>query len=183
MGRDKAFIKINGIFLIDRIIGELEKLSKNIILVVDKKEKYAQISKYEGVKIFEDEHKDIGPTEGMRIGLKNTDLKDAFVCACDMPFLSGDCVEELYGYKDDKTYCVIPEIENRIHPLHGFYDKNVINMLEFMVANEIRQIRYLFDNLETRFVDRFECNMALSTANVNSPEELEKLKKRGVVYG
>ncbi len=183
MGRDKAFITINGIFLIDRVIEELEKVSKNIILVVDKKEKYVQISKYEGVTILEDENKNVGPTEGMRIGLRNAKNKDAFVCACDMPFLDVKCVKELYGYKDGKTDCVVPKLNDRIHPLHGFYNKNVLKILNAMVPNKIRKIRYIFDNVSTRFVDRFMCNMDLSVTNINNPEELEKIKKRGVVYG
>ncbi len=183
MGINKAFIEINGVSIIERIIGELRKLSKNLIVVVDKKEKYAQITKYEGVKIFEDENRNIGPVEGMRIGLKEADFNSAFVCACDMPFIQGDCVKELYGYKSDSVWCIVPKVGEKVHPLHGFYDKKAYEVLNKMAKRGMRKIRYLFDFGKVVYVNDFRCDMELSATNVNSPKDLESIKKRGVVYG
>lgn len=183
MGKDKAFIKINGSYLIDIIIARLKKLSENIILVVDKKEKYAQIIKCDGIEILEDKNKKFGPVEGMRIGLKRSYSKAAFVCACDMPLLNIDCVEELYKQMNKDVDCVVPRIEHKLHPLHGIYKKSVITLLDYMVDNDVRAVKYLIDNVKVKFAEHFSCNMEQSVTNVNSPEDLEKLRERGVVYG
>jgi len=183
MGTNKALIKINGVTIIERVIRELKKLSKNIVVVVDKKEKYAQITKYEEVKIFEDENRDVGPVEGMRIGLKHIDKESAFVCACDMPFIQGGCVKELYGYKTEDIYCVIPRANGKLHPLHGIYDKKTYELLSAMVKTDKKRIAYLFDSAKTKIVENCGCNLELSLTNINNPEDLESIKKRGVVYG
>ncbi len=183
MGTNKALIKIDGVAIIERVIQELKKISKNIVVVVDKKEKYAQITKYEGVKIFEDENRDVGPVEGMRIGLKHIDKHSAFICACDMPFIQGDCVKELYGYKTNDIYCVVPRVNGKLHPLHGIYDKKAYGVLSDMVKTDKKRIVYLFDRAKTEIVEVCDCNLELSLTNVNNPEDLESIKKRGVVYG
>ncbi len=183
MGKNKALIKINGVTIIERVIQELKKISKNIVVVVDKRAKYAQITKYEGVKIFEDENRDVGPVEGMRIGLKHIDKQSAFICACDMPFIQGDCVEELYGYKTEDIYCVVPFANGKLHPLHGIYDKKTYELLSDMVKTDKKKIAYLFDRAKTKIVKDYDCNLKLSLTNINNPEDLESIKKRGVVYG
>ncbi len=183
MGNDKAFIKINGFYLIDIIIDRLKKLSKNIILVVDKQEKYAQIVKCKDVEILEDENKKFGPIEGMRVGLKKTYDDAAFVCACDMPLLDIECVKEIYKHMDKSIDCVVPRVNHRLHPLHGIYKKSVIPQLEYMVNNDIRMVKYLINNVKTKFVESFGCNIEKSVTNINSPEDLEKLRERGVLYG
>ena len=182
MGRNKAFIKVNGTFIVDIVIGEMEKISKNIVLVVDKKEKYAQISKYESVKIVEDEHRDFGPVEGMRIGLKAAEQNNVFVCACDMPLIRAECIEEVYTHTDEKTDCVIPAVSGKIHTLHGFYKKRTVEMLEFMVENDKRRIKYLLDRVKTKLVKRFECDIYESVSNINDKNDIDKIKERGVVY-
>lgn len=183
MGKNKALIKINGVTIIERVIQELKKISKNIVVVVDKRAKYAQITKYEGVKIFEDENRDVGPVEGMRIGLKHIDKQSAFICACDMPFIQGDCVKELYGYKTEDIYCVVPFANGKLHPLHGIYDKKTYELLSDMVKTDKKKIAYLFDRAKTKIVKDYDCNLKLSLTNINNPEDLESIKKRGVVYG
>ncbi len=182
MGTNKAFLKIDGSYIIEGLIDKLKNISQDVLVVVDKKWKYAQINKHRGVKILEDELKNYGPVEGIRVGLTNSSGDLAFICACDMPFVNLNCIQELCGYVDESVDCVIPVVNGKNHPLHGFYKKRIVGVVEDVISEGKHRIIEIFRRVHTRFVDGFGCDMGKSVINLNFPSEVKQYVKRVGVW-
>ncbi len=182
MGTNKAFLKIGGKYIIEGLIEKLKDISENILVVVDKREKYAQITKYGGVRILEDEQKNFGPVEGIRVGLTHSSEALSFICACDMPLVDPKCVEELHRWVQEGIDCVIPVVNGKNHPLHGFYSRRILPVVEELVSAGKHRIVEIFKRVNTRFVESFGCDMERSIVNLNYPSEVKHIiwKEGGV---
>jgi molybdopterin-guanine dinucleotide biosynthesis protein A len=125
LGRIKALIKINGSTIIEKIVNEIKKCFKKILVVTTDVKKFKKI-KY--VKVVEDKYK-IGPLGGILTGLKNSPYKYNFVIACDYPFVKKEVVEYMMNIKNDYEI-LIPKNKNSIHPLFAIYSKELCPLIE-----------------------------------------------------
>jgi len=172
-------LKIGSKMLIEHILEKLLPLSENIILVVDKRTKYAQITKYGNLEILEDEREDFGPVEGIRVGLKCAKNTLSFVCACDMPLLESECILELYSSVEPGDMCVIPVADGKHHPLHAFYSRSLLPRLEKAVQSGRHKILEAIGTEGVRFVSDFTCNIDQSVRNVNYPTDIKDIVLKG----
>jgi len=175
MGRNKAFVEVDGKPMIQRVINTLKQVSKNIVLVVDNKEKYTQIKGNDYIEIIEDEVKDFGPVEGLYMGLKAVTTQESFVCACDMPFISSVCIEELFKKIVDRNVdCVIPKFKCNSYPLHAFYRKELTYRLEKAIENNQRRLKDFINSIRAYNVKSFDCGIEDSVLSINSLDDLNK---------
>ncbi|HBU08949.1 MAG TPA: molybdenum cofactor guanylyltransferase [Candidatus Omnitrophica bacterium] len=176
-GEDKAFLEIEGRPIIERLIDTLRPLVKEIIVVTNSPKKYSAYS----VKIIEDEIPGQGPLMGIYSGLKGSSARYNFVVACDMPFLSGALIEHMIKIKDAYDV-VVPEIEEKYHPLFGLYSKNCLPVIRKRLKENRLNVRGIFPELKCRFIskeDAREFDRDLSfLMNVNTKEELSRIKPR-----
>ncbi|MFH1317730.1 MAG: molybdenum cofactor guanylyltransferase, partial [Candidatus Omnitrophota bacterium] len=85
MGKNKAFIEVDGISLLKKNIVLLQQIFTEITIVTNSPKEY--ISFKNDASIITDKIKDIGPLGGIFSALSTTSKESVFFVACDMPFL------------------------------------------------------------------------------------------------
>lgn len=179
MGKDKAFIKIDEVSLIQKNIRLLKQIFKEVVIVTNSPQEYALYEK--DAFIVKDIIKDKGPLGGIHSALSQISQKSAFFIACDMPFLHNDMIERVLNYFNNiECDALVPKVGQYIEPLHAVYKTYLKGKLKsFLKENNNYSIRnflrgidvkymYLEDSLQNRRVFK----------NINSPADLENIKER-----
>ena len=93
MGEDKAFIKIEGMPIVERILPVTWRVyfRKSSSLPI-RKERYPSIRR---VKVYDDLIPNLGALGGLYTAIARASFPYSFVVACDMPFLRRDVIEYL----------------------------------------------------------------------------------------
>lgn len=170
-GSDKAFIKINGMPLIERQVNALRNIFTKIIIVTNRPKKYG----FKNIKIIQDIIKNRGPLGGIYSGLMESDSFYNFVVACDMPFISRSLIR--YIMKNKNSYdIIIPKIDRKYHPLFGLYSKNCIPVIEKALKRNRLKVSAIFPKVKTGFILRKEIERfdkpLLSLKNINTRDDL-----------
>ncbi len=175
MGRDKAFIEIEGIPIIQRVYSLFKKLFPEIIIVTNEK------SGYEGfeAKIVTDLIANRGALGGLYTGLFFSSYPSSFCVACDMPFLNESLIrfliEQIDGYE-----AIVPKTEDGLQPLHAIYSKTCLTPIEMLLAQGKFKITDFYPFIKIKIVEESEFihldNTKVSFLNINTPEDLEVVK-------
>ena len=170
IGQNKAYLLKNNEPFISIIVNRLSEIFEEVVICVDEIKKYTQITSNR-LKVVEDQKSYFGPIEGLRQGLKQTQKDYLFVCGCDMPNISKECIEELASYVDGSYECVLPVIE-RPQVLHGFYSKSLYAKIE---SGNYFSIKGLLNDSKVKYISKFNCNIAESVVNINTKEDYASL--------
>lgn len=173
MGRDKAFLTIAGVPLIERVLKALRNATDRIIIVTNSPRAYAV---YDAVVVTDASDKR-GPLTGIYTGLLHSTDEDNIVVACDMPFLNSRLLSYMAGLAGDYDV-VVPKVGEYIEPLHAVYRKHLLPVIEKRIRRDARQIRGIFSEARVRYVteteiDRFDPERR-SFKNLNTPEEYKE---------
>ncbi|MGC9167633.1 MAG: molybdenum cofactor guanylyltransferase [Desulfurella sp.] len=169
IGKNKAYLLKDNEPFISIIVNKLSEIFEEVVIAVDETQKYTQIINNR-VKVVEDKRNYYGPIEGLRQGLKISQKDYIFVCGCDMPNISKDCIIELAGYIDYSYQCILPFIE-KPQVLHGFYSKSLYTKIE---SGSYFSIKGLLDDVKVKYVSKFNCNIKESVININTKEDYIK---------
>jgi molybdopterin-guanine dinucleotide biosynthesis protein A len=181
MGRDKAFIEIDGIPIIQRIYDIFQKIFTEIIIVTNQKEFYSGFK----AKIVSDLIINNGALGGLYTGLFFSSNPYSFCVACDMPFLKESMIQ--YLIKQANGYDVIvPRTEDGLQPLHAVYSKNCLESIKNIIGIGKYKIIDFYPLVKTKIIEESEfisldINLNLmreSFVNINTPGELNFLKER-----
>jgi molybdenum cofactor guanylyltransferase len=203
MGRDKAFIDLDGVPLVMRVIERVAPLCTEMILVTNDPGAYAQF----GCRLVADVYPGKGSLGGIFSGLQAAREQYALAVACDMPFLN----QELLGYLISLAPAfdvVIPRAreesgraprspdpaaplrekspravdrpiakEISLHPMHAVYSRDCVPAMQTrLLQNDLRAIGF-HDLVRVRVVEPSEVDRFdprhLSFFNANTPEDLE----------
>ncbi|MGC8976283.1 MAG: molybdenum cofactor guanylyltransferase [Candidatus Ratteibacteria bacterium] len=172
IGKIKAFIEIEGITIIERMINEILDIFEKIIIVTTKPEIFEKIK---NVEIVFDEYK-IGPIGGILKGLQVSPHFYNFIFACDYPFLNKDIVR--YMIEIEKDYDVlIPKKGNSIHPLFAIYSKRTIPVIEKNIIMKKYRVFDLLNELNVKYLERIK-DFDYLFFNLNRKEDIKKLWER-----
>ncbi len=178
MGQNKAFIKINGIPIIQRIYNLFKKLFEEIIIVTNEKELFLNFD----AKIYSDIIPQKGALGGLYTGLFFSSFKYSFCVACDMPFLSESLITFLLNKIEDDLDVIVPQTEDGFHPLHAIYSKRCVEPIKKIIDENKYKIIDLYPLVNVKIVNEKEFLFLdpkkESLLNINTPEELELIKKR-----
>lgn len=122
MGTNKAFLKLDGILLIERIKAVLNELFPEIIIVTNDPLSYTRLF---SAVIVTDIYKNKGALGGIYAGLFFASENHAFITACDMPFINKDLIAHLAGLAANYDI-VVPQGADGMQPLHAVYSKNCL---------------------------------------------------------
>ena len=176
MGRNKAFLKVNGEVIIEKITRLFKALFDEVILVTSSPDEY----KYLNTKIVADIYPKSGSLIGIYSGLYHTSSQYAFVAACDMPFLKKDFIEYLIKQKDGYDI-VIPFSPDGQQPLHAIYSKSCLKPMEDQIKKGVLKIVDILPRLSVRYVKEDEMipfdPEFNSFFNVNTPSEFQKAEE------
>ncbi|MCH5342681.1 MAG: molybdopterin-guanine dinucleotide biosynthesis protein B [Acetatifactor sp.] len=171
MGQDKALLAIDDQRFLDRITKELGAFNE-VLLSVANKGDYADT----GLPAFVDEHREIGPLEGIYQLVKHASNEYVFVCAVDMPFVTAELVEYMAEFISSDHDCYVMTDEEHIHPLCAIYSKAVLPVIEELITEGRYRLREIFKRVRTKYI-RLEtsCFETKVLRNINTKEEYAKL--------
>ena len=177
MGKDKAFIKVEGIPIIERIIDLFQRLFEETIIVTNQRENYLHLK----ATLYEDLLPNSGALGGLYTGLFYSLFPYSFIVACDMPYLNAEVIHYLTG-KMEGYDVVVPKTEDGLQPLHAIYSKECITPLQRVLRERKTRIIDIYPYVRVRIVEAREIvpvdpDME-SFININTPEELIRFKKR-----
>jgi molybdopterin-guanine dinucleotide biosynthesis protein A len=174
MGTNKAFLKIDGIRLIDNILAVYKKIFSEIIIVTNDPLSYTEFSE---ALVVTDIYKEKGALGGIYTGLFYATYDYSFVAACDMPFLNEDFIIYLTG-QIGKHDIIVPELSEGFQPLHAIYSRNCLSHIKkLLIANKLKiagfykEVRLL--SIPEEKIKPFNKDGRLFL-NVNTQKDLEK---------
>lgn len=170
-GKNKAFVEVGGIRLIERVIHVMRSVFPHLILITNTPHEYAYLQ----LPMYEDLIKGLGPLGGIFTGLEALSDDAGFFVACDMPFLNSKLVRHMVEVRGDFD-AVVPRVVWKMEALHALYRKRCLLEIKGMIDSSEYQIIKFFDKIRTKYVDEDEI-LAFdpkleSFINVNRPEEL-----------
>lgn len=176
-GMNKAFVKTDGIALIERVIMVMQSLFQHLILVTNTPDEYAYLK----LPMHEDLIKGLGPIGGVFTGLSVIPNDAGFFVACDMPFLNHDLIRHMAKNKGSFDV-VVPRISGMMESLHALYDKQCLPAIRRLINSKEYQTIRILQEVSVRYVDEDEIRgfdpKLRSIINVNTPQELRRLEKQ-----
>ena len=176
MGKNKAFLEIDGQRIIDRTVELLKGIFSQVILVTNTPLEYS----YLDIEIVIDIVPKRGALIGIYTGLFYSSHPHCFVTACDMPFLNKKVIEHMITIS--KNYdVVIPHLDDGYHSLHAIYSKKCMKSIEKLIHEDNLKIIDFFDKIKVKEVTSDDINPLDPTLNsflnINTPEDLARIKR------
>jgi len=170
-GRNKALIEMNGIRLIERVIGVMEPVFEHLIIITNTPQEYAYLQ----LPTYEDLIKGLGPLGGIFTGLEAISDEVGFFVACDMPFLNSELIRHMVETREDFD-AVVPRIDWKIETLHAIYSKCCLPAIRELIDARNYQVIKFLHKVRVRYVEEEEIRAfdpeLKSFFNINRPEEL-----------
>lgn len=135
MGRDKAFIEVDGRPLVAIAVDALRSGGASRVLVVAGDA--LRIRRLDlGLELLADEHPGDGPLGGLATGLRASRDPIAMVLACDMPAIDGESVTRIVGALADHPAALVatPVVGDRRQILTAAYRVTVLPALDAAFA-------------------------------------------------
>jgi molybdopterin-guanine dinucleotide biosynthesis protein A len=175
MGKNKAFLEVNGERIIDRTKNLFRALFDEVLLVTNSLPDYLDLNLRTVVDLYAGK----GALGGIYTGLFHASHSHAFVAACDMPFLNKDLIRHLIDLSPGYDI-VIPKTQDGWQPLHAIYSQKCLPFMEDLIQQDNLKIIEFFHRVKKREVPTEEIlpldpNLT-SFLNVNTPEELARIK-------
>lgn len=173
MGRDKAFLTIDGVPLIERVLRALRGVFPRTIIVTNNRSAYAL---YDAVIVTDAIDKQC-PLTGIYSGLLHSADEYNFVVACDMPFLNPGLITYMAGLVNGYDI-VVPMIAGCVEPLHAVYSKQLLPVIAKRLREDRLQIRGVFEEARVKYVmeselDRYDPERR-SFKNLNTLDEYKE---------
>lgn len=173
MGTDKAFLRVDGIPLIEHVLRSLRCVVSRIIIVTNTPGPYASYD----VEVVSDAYDKRGSLIGIYSGLLRSSDEYNLVVACDMPFLSPGLLSYMSGLANAYDI-VLPKVGEFVEPLHAVYHRRLIPIMDNHIKRGQLRIRGVFDGLRIRYVtdeeiDRYDPERR-SFINLNTPHEYKE---------
>jgi molybdopterin-guanine dinucleotide biosynthesis protein A len=175
MGENKAFIKVDGVPIINRIHDLFKELFQEVIIVTNHKGIFKDFDS----KIYSDLIPNKGALGGLYTGIFFSSFHYSFCVACDMPFIKKSLVQYLINNIEDEDV-IIPRTKDGLQPLHAIYSKKCLDPIKCTIDEGKFKIIDIYDLVKVKIVEE---NGFLSLdplresfINVNTPEELSRLE-------
>ncbi len=176
MGENKAFVKVGGMSMLERIMAIARSISDDVFLIANDVELYQGF----GLPIVTDVQPGGGPLVGLYSGLLQARYELTLLLACDMPFVSAvflrGLIELAPGYD-----VVVPRTGGRLHPLHALYRRSTcLPVIAAALARGERRTIAFFEDvrvlvLEEDALQRLDPT-GIALMNVNTPQELARAR-------
>jgi molybdopterin-guanine dinucleotide biosynthesis protein A len=176
MGQNKAFLKIQGERIIDRIKRIFVDLFDEVLLVTNTPRDYLDLN----LRTVTDLYREQGALGGVFTGLFHASFPHAFVVACDMPFLQPALISYLAGMSPGYDI-VIPRTEDGLQPLHAVYSRKCLPFMEDLLCRGRLKILDFFPRVKKKEVPAEEIipfdPQMVSFFNLNTPEDLSRIQE------
>jgi molybdopterin-guanine dinucleotide biosynthesis protein A len=145
-GTNKAFIRVAGRCILDRIYGVFSDLFEEIILVTNDPIQYLEWD----LNIVTDIFPMRSSLTGIHAGLFYMNTPHAFFAACDIPFLKKGLVQTILNHIEPGVDIVIPETSKGFEPLCAVYSKKCLKPVEQQLVKQELKIRNVFQKVRIK---------------------------------
>ncbi|MEA4901822.1 molybdenum cofactor guanylyltransferase [Desulfitobacterium sp.] len=178
MGKNKAFLEIDGKPLIERNLATLESLFSDVLISSNTPELYRSYKE----KVVQDQYIGTGPLGGLHACLEEAHTEYAFFVACDIPILNPELIRFMASLTEKGYDCIVPRTKDRIHPLFALYNKSCLPKIKDFLQEGHYKVIDFFPQLSVRYVKENELacfgDPRLLLCNVNTPEDWLNFQKK-----
>ncbi len=176
MGRDKAFIELNG----EPLIMQATRLLEPIVgqpTIMGPPERFASL----GLQAIPDDHAGFGPLGGIATALRAAAHPWNLIIGCDLPFLTRDWLEFLIRRAlESQADAVLPLSAQGAEPLCAMYHRRAGPQISAALAEGVRKITQglaglAIVNLAPEEWKPFD-STGLLFKNINTPEDYDELR-------
>lgn len=173
MGRDKAWLELDGTLMIERVVAALRPVTASVTIIANNPA-YDRLN----LPVVSDTHLDVGPLEAIRTALANSRQPLVVLAGCDLPFVTTQLFAHLLKVSNGVQAVVPLDAGGRLEPLSAIYSTTALEAVTGLIAGGERKVSRLFDRISTRFVAFSEIHhfagAGLFFENINSPEDYER---------
>jgi molybdenum cofactor guanylyltransferase len=172
MGRDKAFLKVSGVPIFERVLEVFGKCFGHVLLVGDHEERFAGY----GLTVLPDIYPG-SSLGGLYTGLHHAATEYIFVSSCDIPFPNAEVVRYLLSLRTGFDAVVLATAEG-YEPLFALYSKSCLATIKAQLDSGDFCAYAYYPQIKVRYVSYEElAHLDLdgkAFLNVNTPEEFLK---------
>jgi molybdopterin-guanine dinucleotide biosynthesis protein A len=180
MGSDKAFVQLNGRTLLERALETARAVTPEVIVVGERN----KFSRY--ASAVDDVFRDRGPLGGIHAALAVTATDLNLILALDLPFIEPKFLKYLFTraleVRQTDALVVLPNAGGGWQPLCAIYRKEFGRFAEEALKRGENKIDRIFPGIRVLAIEEAEIVKAGFSVgmfrNLNTPEELERAKKR-----
>ena len=170
MGRDKAWIELDGVPLIRRVADVLREVADEVIVVANEP-RYGSL----GLRVVPDRYPEGGALGGIATGVDAAAYDTVLIAACDLPFLSAAVWRVLIAHAGEADV-VIPRVAGEYETLHALYAKACVPAMARALGEGRMRVISFFGDVRVLAIDEPELRAVdpqlRAFTNVNTPEEL-----------
>ena len=185
-GRNKAFFKVGGKLILDRLYTIFSDLFDDIILVTNDPLQFVGWD----LKIVTDLYPVRSSLTGLHAGLFYAEHPFAFFSACDTPFLRPSLVETLLANIDRRLDIIMPATSAGMEPLCAVYSKRCLPSAEHHIQQQKLKIQLALRKHRWKKIPEAKLREKdpelISFFNVNTPRDLsiaEEMAAKGRAHG
>ena len=182
MGREKAFLELDGRTLLSRTMQVAQAVSDQV-MIVGSREKFSRFG-----PVVVDVYRERGPLGGVHAALAGNAAEWNLMLAVDLPRLQPELLQFIASQaRQSGAMVTVPRAGGRFQPLCAVYRKAFLPFAEAALREGKNKIDALFPEVDTRVIEEPELVSAGFAAgmfmNVNTPEEykaaLQEQKSQG----
>lgn len=170
MGRDKAFLQINGASLIKHQYELLSQFCPKVYVSCAAN----QGQLFDGYDLVVDQYEDIGPLGGLASILDIVDDTPVLVLAVDMPAITTEVIAELVSERDLKKNGTVTRNRQSqyLQPLFAIYEASARKHVLEQLTNQEFAMHKLLSAMQIHTVDMDESLLI----NVNSNDQIDQIE-------
>jgi molybdopterin-guanine dinucleotide biosynthesis protein A len=192
MKRDKAWLEINGVPMIERVIAAASPAAGRLGIIVNaanpQVERYEKLAESCDAGLIFDLYEHLGPLGGIHTALAHCVTgESALILACDLPLITTEFLSFLCNVhqgenpqsaiRNPQSITVPLDQSNRLQPLAAIYDQSLEAVVSRMLAADELKVDLLHSRVPTRRVGFVEFSHLRDAErffiNVNTPEEYQ----------
>jgi len=176
MGRDKAWLELDGRPMIQRVIEQLLLVVPSVTVIANDPE-YDRL----GLPVVADLNQAVGPLEAIRVALASSLAPSVLLVACDLPFVTAELFGFLVGRAEGNQATVPCSSGGQLEPLCSVYSTEALEPVTELIKSGERKVSRLFDLVRTRVIPFGDLEQ-LSGAerffiNVNTPQDYTRVSE------
>jgi molybdopterin-guanine dinucleotide biosynthesis protein A len=164
MGQDKGLVLYRGKRMVEHVVEICRKLTPEILISANNPE-YGFLE----YRLIEDRFKEAGPIGGIHAALAASETEGNIFCPCDMPGIKPSVFEKILEEKKNFQVVVAAGSSGKIYPVLGYYNKNVLPVIEKQIEKGDFKMQHLLKELNVQTVVFPEETLK----NINYPEDLQ----------
>jgi molybdopterin-guanine dinucleotide biosynthesis protein A len=173
-GQNKAFIRIGGKRIVDRLLEVYSRLFEQVVLVTNDPAAYMDVD----ALLVADHYSVRSSLNGLHAGLFAAAHQHAFFAACDTPFIKGALIACLLDRVTRKADIIIPSTSAGYEPMFAVYKKTCLPAMAWLLERDLLKIQGVFRKVRVKTVDEADLRAVdpelVSFFNVNTPADLKR---------